>query len=602
MRRAWPILLALLIGVPLIGVPLIAIHLLDPRWVPLAVAVVVGLLARVPALNGRVAPLLESCRRPSPRALRWTTLAVGALSVAYFVFTAFHQHRDLFPRLHDEHSYLIQSRMIAGGRLWEPQHPLADFFDNFYLLARPVYAPIYFPGTALLNAPFVRLGLPYWTMPVLASGLVVALSYRLITLMIDGLAGLTAVALVISAWGLREFSTIVMAQAPMALFALLMVASWLAWRREHRARWGAALGACMGWAAIIRPVDALAFALPIAFAMALEGRSLPARRRFIAAAVLLLAAAPFLALQAAFNRGTTGSAWKTPYAAYLHQDQPGSEFGFHTFRPGVRPAAPLLQKQQYFEQYRLKEIQAHSLGNFAEDLKFRSQLTVLATLPAGLLAVLLLAAPFGLSSRPRQVFFAAVPLFLLLYAFNPFFLVHYPVPLIPVIAFTAVLAVHVLSRAGSSAGPDPHTSTFLTLIVLALCASSLPELRRDVRDGTIPAMPLTALVHRQLAAQVQSPAVVLFRFRPTDNPVEEPAYTDDVAWPDDAPVIRAHDLGPRNIEIARYYAHLQPERHFYLLDRQENAGRQTLVLHPLGDAKEYLLKLEASTPANGQKS
>ncbi|HWE93536.1 MAG TPA: hypothetical protein VG269_06125 [Tepidisphaeraceae bacterium] len=597
MRRAWPILLALLIGVPLA-----AIHLLDPRWVPLAVAVAVGLLARVPALNGRVAPLLESCRHPSPRALRWTTLAVGALSTAYFIFTAFHQHRDLFPRLHDEHSYLIQSRMIAVGHLWEPQHPLADFFDNFYMLARPVYAPIYFPGTALLNAPFVCLGLPYWTMPVLASGLVVGLTYLLITLMIDGLAGLTAAALVISAWGLREFSTILMAQAPMALFALLMVGAWLAWRREHRARWAAAIGACMGWAAIIRPVDALAFALPIAFAMALEARTLPARRCFFAASTLLLAASPFLALQAAFDRGTTGSPWRTPYSQYLHQDQPGSEFGFHSFHADARPSAPLPQKQQYFEQYRLKEIQAHSLANFLEDLKLRAQLMVLATLPAGILAVLFFAAPFGLTDRPRLVFFLAAPLFLLLYAFNPFFLVHYPVPLIPVMAFGVVLAVHVLSRAGSSAGPDPHTSTFLTLIVLALCASALPELRPDVRDGTVPAMPLTALVHRQLASQVQTPAVVLFRFRPTDNPVEEPAYTDDVAWPDDSPVIRAHDLGPRNIEIARYYARLQPERHFYLLDRQENAGRQTLVLHPLGDAKEYLSKLEASTAANGKKN
>ena len=61
-----------------------------------------------------------------------------------------------------------------------------------------------------------------------------------------------------------------------------------------------------------------------------------------------------------------------------------------------------------------------------------------------------------------------------------------------------------------------------------------------------------------------TPAVVLFRYAPgKDNPHIEPVYNTDVAWPDDAPVIRAHDLGPRrNIEIFRYY----PERAFYSCD------------------------------------
>jgi hypothetical protein len=38
-------------------------------------------------------------------------------------------------------------------------------------------------------------------------------------------------------------------------------------------------------------------------------------------------------------------------------------------------------------------------------------------------------------------------------------------------------------------------------------------------------------------------------------------------------VIRAHDLGDRNIEIFRYYAEHQPERAFYLYDRGDNSLR-----------------------------
>jgi hypothetical protein len=64
-------------------------------------------------------------------------------------------------------------------------------------------------------------------------------------------------------------------------------------------------------------------------------------------------------------------------------------------------------------------------------------------------------------------------------------------------------------------------------------------------------------------------AVILFRYtRPAANVVEwinrEPVYNTDVAWPDDAPVIRAHDLAPeRNREIIAYYAKRQPDRFFY---------------------------------------
>ena len=51
---------------------------------------------------------------------------------------------------------------------------------------------------------------------------------------------------------------------------------------------------------------------------------------------------------------------------------------------------------------------------------------------------------------------------------------------------------------------------------------------------------------------VQQPAIILFRYRTGDNVNEEPVYNVDVMVPDDAPIIRAHDLGPqRNRETLR---------------------------------------------------
>jgi hypothetical protein len=61
---------------------------------------------------------------------------------------------------------------------------------------------------------------------------------------------------------------------------------------------------------------------------------------------------------------------------------------------------------------------------------------------------------------------------------------------------------------------------------------------------------------------------VLFRYTSgTSSPHEEPVYNVDVTWPVDARIIRAHDLGDRNVELFRYYADRQPERNVYRFDR-----------------------------------
>src|SRR5205814_1552979 len=82
--------------------------------------------------------------------------------------------------------------MLLHGRLWMPQHPLADFFDSFHLITRPVYASKYFPGTAMVYAPGLALHLPYWLMPALAAGAVVGLVYRVIGELLDGASGIVA--------------------------------------------------------------------------------------------------------------------------------------------------------------------------------------------------------------------------------------------------------------------------------------------------------------------------------------------------------------------------------------------------------------------------
>ena len=564
-------------------------HGLGPvRWILLLLA---GALPMLPGVRRRVVALLDRVRHPSHRALEWATFGIAAGSTCYFVFTAFLQDRDLFPKTHDEGSYVIGMRMLARGRLWMPQHELADFFDTFYVLVKPVYASLYFPGTALLYAPTDWLQWPTWLMPVVVAGAVVGLVYRVVTEIVDGTAGALAALMVVGLSWYRMLSVLVFSQVPLLLMALLMVWAWLHWRRTGRAGWALAIGAFAGWAAIIRPLDALCYAMPIGVAMLFELRRRPALRRLLDPALVVLGAAPFLALQLCFNKGVTGSLVQTPYTYYLERDQPRTSFGFHAYDPNLQPQSTLPQKRDYYRTFMARYICEHQPGTFLKVWADKSGPMLLdATLPARLLVVLVPVGVLGLTTAPRRVLWATLPLFVAGYMLNTFFLEHYATAVIPAVVLSVLLGVNALADAWprwrdhvlASGALVLATAAVLTLYELNPLATALdPPGKRHlhaVDDETFHSA-LLRFVRYNVEPAVEMPAVVLFTYRPGDNVIEEPVYNTDVAWPDDAPVIRAHDLGPRNSEIFRYYARLQPQRTFYRFDRA--AG--TLV--PLGKAK-----------------
>jgi hypothetical protein len=80
--------------------------------------------------------------------------------------------------------------------------------------------------------------------------------------------------------------------------------------------------------------------------------------------------------------------------------------------------------------------------------------------------------------------------------------------------------------------------------------------------------PLLTAVDAKLAG-ISGPSIVLFTYSPARDIAEEPVYNADVAWPDEARIIRAHDLGARNREIFRYYADRQPQRRVYRFDESD---------------------------------
>jgi len=131
------------------------------------------------------------------------------------------------------------------------------------------------------------------------------------------------------------------------------------------------------------------------------------------------------------------------------------------------------------------------------------------------------------------------------------------------------------------------------LAVAAVCVSVLPEFSARRPDVTA-AMPTMEWSMNQLPKLVQAPALVLFKFHPDLNYNEEPVYNIDTAWPDDAPIIRAHDLGPeRNVALLRYYAQHQPDRRVYAVDRRDLSS-----LRELGRAGNLWKPNATTAPSN----
>jgi len=562
-------------------------------------AIVAGLVRPINwAFNG----LWNAAGRPSPRARRWIALAIWIGSSLFLYSTQRYEKIPIHPKFHDEFSYLIQMRMLASGRLWMPAIPCPDFFDTFYVLVTPVYASMYFPGAAMMYVPALLLHLPYVVAPLAASGLCAAMLYLIVAEILDGASAILAVLILLSLAMFRMTSIMLMAQIPTLLLGLIMTWAALNWRREKKGRWLVLLGAAAGWAAITRPADAFCFALVLGSVMAMHLWGKPWRAWGRTAAWVIAAALPFLAIQLFVNRNVTGHWLTTPFAYYTDVNYPGA-IGFHE---GQAPphVSNVPEKQLFYELYAKEAIERHQLKNVGAALKGEWALVSAVAMPDPFFWLTTPLSILALWDRRRWAVWGVLPAYLVVlatYAFGAVF-PHYVVVVMPATILLCILPIRFLSDTFPRRAAMIRTMMGLAMIGLTL--ANLPQLDRIIHDQYFET-PELEQIDRDLAVGVSPPAVVLFHYnwnasiggkKVTNNPSVEPVFNAGVVWPDEAPVIRAHDLnaevsaigkpGDRDRPLYEYYSRIDPRRVFYLYDR----GGENERLRRLGTATEMAIK------------
>ena len=154
-----------------------------------------GIAVFIPGTSRWVDRFAQACNRKLAQHSARTSLLVGILVCAYLLAFAYFSGDRLFLKLNDEHAYMIQARLLARGRLWMPAYPpdIAPFFDALAMIVDRVYAPMYFPGTALAMAPFVWLGLGFWWMTVLTAAVAAGFLYAVVAELFDPFRGILGV-------------------------------------------------------------------------------------------------------------------------------------------------------------------------------------------------------------------------------------------------------------------------------------------------------------------------------------------------------------------------------------------------------------------------
>jgi hypothetical protein len=299
-----------------------------------------------------------------------------------------------------------------------------------------------------------------------------------------------------------------------------------------------------------------------------------------------LAVLPFAAIQIIQNVGVTGKWTQTPMQYYVSESYPAPLMGFTVADMKNLPPGLSAPKRAFVAGW-MELYREHTLKNVLKTwYAVRFQQLRRDTLSDKSLLILFPLALAATWDIRRVVVLATMVLTLVVYLGYIFHLDQYMVSVMPAIVCIVLMGWEGLERAWPRYRRRIGALVAATLIGFSLAA--LPEFR--ARASALPNVCGPAKQINEDIAMLTSPSVVLFPFDGPGHALDWfPVHNDDVAWPDEARVIRANDLGAdQNWKLYDYYARIQPNRRFYVYERS-GAGDQH-ILRFLGTARDLAVK------------
>ena len=503
-------------------------------------------------------PFAEPAVRALAHRTGWCMLLLAGLPVVLRLVLLRH-HPIPTPTVSDEFSHLLVADTLLHFRLANPPHPFHQFFETFFVLQEPAYASIYAIGQGMLLAlGRIVFGHP-WAGVVLATAALCALCYWMLCAWTTPEWAFAGGILSVILFGpLCQWMNSYWCGSLPAAAGCLVFGALPRLRENGRTRDAALLGAGLAISLLTRPYESVFLLLSVLLFFA------PAPRSLVKSLpVVILAAAPAVALTLLQNKQATGNWTTLPYMLSRYQYGVPATF---TFQPNPVSHRQLTPEQQldYETQSAVHGKNTDSIGRYLHRFAFRLRFRRFFWIPP-----LYLALPFFLPAL-REKRFLWVAATLLLFGlgtnFYPYFYPHYIAAVTCLFVLVSVIGLERLSRLsirGMPAGRDGAR------LIVFLCAAhflfwygvhlfdSRPFAQVLAEYQTWDVLnhddPEGRIAINKLLAKAPGKQLVFVRYGPQHTFQE---WVHNAADIDSAPIVWARDLGPgENTKLLRYYAH-----------------------------------------------
>ena len=377
------------------------------------------------------------------------------------------------PLVHDEYSYLLQGDMFAHGRLAYPPHPMARYFETFYVTFHPTYSSMYPPAQGAALALGQLLGNPWIGVLLTTAGMVAALLWMLQGWFPPHWALLGAI-LVLARIGIFSYwMNSYWGGSVAALGAALVLGALPRLKRDQRLTDAVLLGIGVILLANSRPFEGFVLCIPVAFTLVFwfyrlrkEKHPIPVRRVVLPIALCLLAN---LAFNLYYAWRVTGSPFAIPRAVYYREYLTVSPFVWGKILPPHHYSNP--QFEEFFNGW----LRHRYNGTWRDLIRIeRERISIFWTFFLGsALSVPLVSLPWLLKDRrmrPVLLYFLVCLCGILSVTW---FLPHYAAPVFPVFLLMLVQGFRHLRLWKSDRRPIgvgwTRLIVVLTLLTVPLC-------------------------------------------------------------------------------------------------------------------------------------